>query len=80
LTAGLRATPQIASRLPLRRHYQALLAASLGLAVERLRHRSRAAHVAQQQHFDLKVAALVGHPQHVSNANLARSFGGLPLH
>jgi len=38
-----------------------------------------AAHVAQQQHFDLKLAALVGHPQHVSNANLARSFGGLPV-
>jgi hypothetical protein len=42
-----------------------------------LRNRSWAAHVAEKQDFDLKVAALVCHSQHVSNPNLARSLGGL---
>jgi len=44
-----------------------------------LRNRSRAADFAQEQDFYLKVAAIVGHSQHVSDVDLARSLGGLPV-
>jgi hypothetical protein len=44
-----------------------------------LRNRSRAAHLAEKQDFHLKVTAVVCHSQHVSNPDLARSFGGLPV-
>src|ERR1019366_2010507 len=57
----------------------AQLPARLGLAVESLRNRSRAANVAEQQDFHLKVAAVVGNSQAVSNPDLARSLGGLPV-
>src|SRR5712692_332376 len=53
--------------------------ASFSLTVERLRNRSRAADFAQEQDFYLKVAAIVGHSQHVSDVDLARSLGGLSV-
>ena len=59
--------------------FQPQLPARLRLAVERLRNRSRAAHLAEKQDFHLKVAAVVCHSQHVSNPDLTRSLGGLPV-
>ena len=49
--------------------------ARFGLAVKRLRHRRRSAHLAQQQHLNLKFAALVFDQQHVAHAHLARRLG-----
>src|SRR5205809_3962361 len=58
---------------------QARLPARFCLAVEGLRNRGGAAHLAEKQDFYLKVAALVDHTQHVANADLARSLGRLPV-
>jgi len=44
-----------------------------------LRNRRWAADFAEKQDFYLKVAALVGHMQHISDADLARSLGGLSV-
>src|ERR1019366_706648 len=49
------------------------------LAVQRLCNRRGAAHLAQKQHFHLKVTAIVCHSQHVANPDPARSLGGLPI-
>jgi hypothetical protein len=42
-----------------------------------LRDRSRAADFSDKKHFHTKIAALVSHLQHVSNADLARWLGRL---
>jgi hypothetical protein len=65
--------------LPLRGCFHAQFSALLRLAVERLRDRRWAAHLAQKQDFHLKIPALICHSQHVSNANFARRFGGLSI-
>jgi len=52
-----------------------LLLAGPGLAIERLGHRSWAAHLAQLQNFDVKLATLVPNAQHVSDANIPRRLG-----
>ena len=53
--------------------------ALLRLAVKRLRHRRRAAHLADAQNLELKVAALLLHLQPVAGADLARGFGPQPI-
>ena len=58
---------------------QARFLAFFGLAIERLRHRRGPAHLAQQQHFYMKLAAIVGDPQLVAHADLAGGFCGLPI-
>src|SRR5258708_7735861 len=58
---------------------QARLAACLCLAIECLRHRRRPAHLAEQQDFHLKIAAVVCYLQHVANPHFAGSLGGLPV-
>ena len=54
---------------------QPRFAAGFGFAIERLRNRGRAAHLAQLQNLDLKDAALVLDLQHVAGVDLARGFG-----
>jgi hypothetical protein len=44
-----------------------------------LRNRNWAADFAEKQDLYLKVAALVGHLQHVSDVDLAGGFSGLPV-
>jgi hypothetical protein len=44
-----------------------------------LGNRGRTAHFAEKQDFHLKVAAVVGHSQHVSDPDFTRSFGRLPI-
>ena len=56
---------------------QTQFATDLSFAIERLRYRSRATNVAQQQNLHFEVAAFVGDLQHVANANLASGLGGL---
>jgi len=58
---------------------QAQLAARLGLAVEGLRHRRRAAQLAEGENLDLEITALVLHVQQVADADIAGSFGRLPI-
>jgi hypothetical protein len=45
--------------------------AGLALAIERLRHGSRAAHLAQRENFYLKVATFVLYDETVADADLA---------
>src|SRR5258708_39804960 len=66
-------------RFALSRHLQAKFPAGLGLAIESLRNRSRAPHLAEQKNFHMKLTALVGHMQHVSNPDLAGGLGGLSV-
>lgn len=70
---------ELLHRPALGRHFQTQFVAGLSLAVKRLGHRSRAARFAQQEDFYLEIAARIGHPQHVSNLNLARRLGGLAI-
>src|SRR5580704_12439884 len=70
---------ELLHRFAFRCHHQAHVPAGLRLAIECLCNRSRAADLADEQDFYLEVAALVGHSQHVSNPDLARSFGELPV-
>ncbi len=58
---------------------QPRLPARLGLTVERLRDRRGSAHLAEQQHLQLKIAAVVFHPQHVACVYLARSLSCLSV-
>src|SRR6478609_4631303 len=70
---------ELAHRFALLRRLQPRRPALFRLAIERLRHRSRAAHLAKQQDLHMEVAAVIAHPQHVSNADFTRGFGGLPV-
>src|SRR5579863_2684835 len=54
-------------------------AAGFGLAVKRPRDGCGAAHVCEKQNFYLKIATIVGDPQHVPYANLARCLSGLAV-
>jgi hypothetical protein len=60
-------------------YLQTLLDAGFCFAIESLRDRRGASDVAEQQDFDLKVAAFVGYLQHISDADLARGFGRLAV-
>jgi len=60
-------------------HFEAQLAAGLGLAVQRLRDGGWAADFAQAQNFDLEIAAGVFHLQQVADADLAGELGGLAV-
>ena len=66
-------------RFALFRQLEPQLPARVGLAVERLRNRRRAAHLAENQDFHLKIAAIVLHLQQVADADLARRFGCLSV-
>ena len=57
----------------------ARLAACLGFAIQRLRGRSRTAHLTESQNLDLKLAAVVFHPQQVADFHFAGRFGGLRI-
>jgi hypothetical protein len=60
--------------------FEALLAAGVGFAIERLCDGRGATNVAEGENFDLKVAALVSDAQHVSDADVAGGLGGdLPV-
>src|SRR5450755_2619778 len=69
---------ELSHRLTFSRHLQSQFTAFFRLVVKGLRNRSRAAHLAEQQHFHMKLAAIVGDAQHVSNPNRTRRLGGLP--
>lgn len=58
---------------------QPRLFAFIGLAIKRLRHRGWTADLAKQQDFNVKVAAIIGYPQLVAYADLARRLGRLPV-
>ena len=60
-------------------NFLAEFAAGFGFAVESLRDGGWAADFAEQQDFDLEVAAVVGDAQHVSHANVARGLGRLAV-
>ena len=60
-------------------HFQAQFAARLGLTVEGLRNRGGTADIAEKKNLHLKVTALVGHAQLVSDADLASGLGGLAI-
>ena len=49
--------------------------AGFALAIERLRHRGRAAHLTQRENFNLKIAAFVFYDELVADTNLAGGFG-----
>jgi hypothetical protein len=70
---------ELAHGFPFRRHLLAQFPALIAFTVKRLRHRRRTAHFAEQQHFHLKLAALVGHAQSVAYPHFARRLGGLPV-
>jgi hypothetical protein len=55
--------------------FQAQLSARFGFAVEGLRNRSWSANVAQEQHLDLKLSAIVCDMQRVSDMHIARRLG-----
>jgi hypothetical protein len=57
-------------------HFEALLTARVGFAVEGLRDGRGAANVAKFQNFDFEVAAFVSDAEHVSDANIAGGLGG----
>src|SRR6266851_3572748 len=66
-------------RFALLRQLKPQLPARFGLTVERLRHRCRAAYFTENQHLNLKVAAIVLHLQPVADADLTRSLGWLSV-
>ena len=53
--------------------------ARLALAIERLSHRRRTAHLAQRQNLYLKIAARVLHFQIVTHVDLSRGLGLMPI-
>lgn len=53
--------------------------AAVRLAVQRLRNRRRAAHLAEEKNFNLKIAAVVSDLQHVSDPHYARRLARLPV-
>ena len=59
--------------------FLAELAAGVGFAVESLSDGCGAAHVAEGKDFDFKVSAIVGHAQHIADADFPRSLGGLAV-
>src|SRR5215510_575216 len=63
----------------LRRNPGAQFTAGLCLTVERLRHRSRASYVANKQNFHFKIAAIIGHAQPISRADVASRFDRLSV-
>ncbi len=58
---------------------EAQLAAGVGLPVERLGDGGGAAQLAEREHVDLEVAAVVLHTQSVAGVNLAGGLGGLAV-
>jgi hypothetical protein len=52
-------------------------AAGIGFAVESLGDGSWPSGVAEEKDFDFEIATVVGDAEHVSDADLARWFGGL---
>jgi hypothetical protein len=66
-------------RLPFDCGFLAEFMALLALAVERLSHSGGTACLAKQQHFHLKVSALIGHAQPIPNADFACRLGNLPV-
>jgi hypothetical protein len=59
--------------------FLAQFTASVGFAVEGLSNRGWTACIAEEEHFDFEVAAVVGHPQHVADTDFAGRFGGLAV-
>src|ERR1051326_5428597 len=70
---------ELAHRFALLCRLQAQRAAFFRLAIERLGHRCRAAHLAEQQDLHMEVAAVIRYPQHVSHPDFTRRLGGLPV-
>jgi hypothetical protein len=66
-------------RLPFACGFLTEFMAFLALAVERLSHSSGTAYLAKQQHFHLKVSALIGHAQPIPNPDFACRLGNLPV-
>jgi hypothetical protein len=66
-------------RFSFRRQLLAQLAARLGLAVESLSDCRWAAHLAQKQHFHLKIPAVVLYTQQVAHVDFTRGLGGLTV-
>src|ERR1700689_2311002 len=66
---------KLARSFPLGRNFLPKLAAGLRLTLKNLRHRSWPPDIAEQQHLDFKIAAVIANPQHVTNPNLARRLG-----
>jgi hypothetical protein len=58
-------------------NFLAELSAGFGFAVESLGDGGWAADIAEEQDFYVKFSAVVGHAEHVGDANLTRWFGGL---
>jgi len=76
---GLRVALRTGAWLYVRRRLLAEFAAGVGLAVEGLGGGSGAAHVAEEEDFDFEVTALIGHAQHVADADFGAQlwqFGG----
>ena len=71
---ALRPSVSLRRLFPLRRRLYPLLAAGLRLLKERLGHRHRPAHVAQQKHLHLKHPAVVLDLQHVPHPHFARGL------
>jgi hypothetical protein len=59
--------------------FQPRLLAFFRLAIKRLRNSGWPSHLAQQQDFNVKVAAFICYAQHVSNTDLARRLGRLSV-
>src|SRR5271165_4472117 len=65
--------------LALFRELLARLAAGFGFPIERLCDGCRSGHLAEKEHFNLKVAAVVLDLQQVAGADFARGLGRLPV-
>ena len=59
--------------------FQARFLAGFGFTIQRLRHGGRATDLAEQQDFHMKFAAIVGDPQHVTDADFACRLGRLAV-
>ena len=70
---------ELPQRLPFGSSLHALFAAFFGFAVQGLRHRCRTTHLTELKNLNLKDAALIGHLEHVAEADIARRFDGLTI-
>jgi hypothetical protein len=59
--------------------FLAKFAAGIGLAIQSLGDGGWAAHIAEQEHLDLEVSAVISNLQHVTDVNFTRCFRGLTI-